>query len=265
MASFKGFGVSSLSTIEMIGGLSAQLFNRYPLLKFELAEETGEPTELRAFSGGELKTEEIIKGTTKTTLTLETEIISWATIGLALGEVQKTIANFTMPLVKRATVPDVGPFTVADADIVAGNAASVLVGLDTQGPWGQAGSITRSAAAPAIREVQVAAGTLTFNAAQAGAPVSYLLNKTYASARVYGGPGTSTQLGRMQFFGHIFDTSATSEKGGYIWIPRMESIGAPTISFSDGTPTLSSQFQCLAISTYPGRPYVMVDGHQLIA
>lgn len=262
MASFKGFGDAGVSTIEQVGGLSAQLFNRFPLLSFELNEEVSDATELRAFSGGELKTEEVIKGTSTVTITLETEIVNWSMLGLALGELEKTLTNFTLPVMKRAVVPEVAPFEINDAEIVAGNLTSVLACIDSLGTWGQTGPLARATVAPTARQVQVAAGKLTFNAAQAGATISYTLNKTYASAKAYGGPGAATAMGRMQFFGQLYDTSAQGQKGGLIWIPRMESIGSPTFSISDGNPTLSTEFQCLAVSGYT-KPYVILDGQTL--
>lgn len=265
MTSFKGFGNSGVSTLELVGGLTAQHFYRYPMLSFELTEEVGDPTELRAFSAGELKTEEIIKGSTTTTIKLSTEIINWSMLGVSLGEVEKTLANFTLPIVKRGTVPEVAPFEINDAELVAGNIGSVLVGIEAYGSWGQTGPVPRSTVAPTARQVLVAAGKLTFNAAQAGAPVSYVINKTYTSAKAYGGPGATTSLGRLQFFGEIYDTSATSKDGALIWVPRMESISAPTLAFSDGTPTLETTFQCLNISTFLGRPYAILDAHSLVA
>lgn len=260
MAIFKGLGDCGLATTDLAGGPSAQKLYPFPAFTFDYSAES-ETADVREYRGGIRVKAESIEQDFTPTLTLTTQISNWHQMGLALNQLKKSVTNFTLPRIVRGVVPTGGVIT--DAQIVAGNLASVLVAIERYGSWGQAGALNRSSTAPGPMAVQVAAGTLTFNAAQAGAPIMYMVDQTLASADVYGGPGATAYLAEMEFYGDIYDSSAVGAEGGKIWFPRIKRTNRNVqIGFSGDLIELSTEWDCLYPSNW-SEPYALVDGHSI--
>lgn len=260
MTALKGLGDCVARTTDLVGGPQAQGLFPYPNYEFEFAQEA-DVQELLAYRAGKRQIEESYESSLKTTLKLKTQISNWQMLGLSLGQFERTFTGFVLPTIKRTTVPANG--IVADADIVAGNLNSVTVAIESYGAWGQAGRITRSAAAPTAGQVQVTAGTLTFNAAQAGAPIMYVCDKTYTAAKAYGGAGTLSTINTLEFFGQLYDTSAQEAAGGTIWIPKIQRSARPTLTFNGGIVEIETSWNCLSVPGW-AEPYMIVDGHSLV-
>lgn len=258
-----GFGDCGVRSTSIAGGPANQKLFRYPTFSFDLDQES-KNEEVLAYNEGIHQVEDILDGATTTTLKLSTEVVNWGMMGLAQNQIERTLTNFSLPRLKRTTVPLVAPFEIVDTDLTAANTVKTLVSVDRYGAWGQTGTLTIAAAAPAARQVRIdaAATKLVFNAAQAGAPVTYILDQIITSANVYGGPGQSAQIGEMEFCGTIFDNSNDPSKGQLIWIPRIKRFTAPKLSFSGGKAKIETEFRCLSVPGW-ANPFLQVDLHSI--
>jgi hypothetical protein len=260
MTLFKGLGDACVRTTDLAGGPSAQRLFPYPAYDFEFSQKASFE-DAEAYRGGIRVVEETIENKVESILKLKTQIANWHLLGLSMGLLERTLTNFTLPKVKRAIVPADG--VINDAAITTENLAGVLVSIERQGAWGQAGSLHRSnATTPPVRGVKVAAGTITCNVAQAGAPIMYVLDTPIASANVYGGAGNLPKLGELEFYGDVFDNSADDANGGKIWIPRLQRHSRPTLSFNGKLIELETEYRCLLPSGWT-EPFFLVDGHSV--
>jgi hypothetical protein len=259
MTLFKGLGDAYVRTTDLAGGPSAQKLFPYPVYDFEFSQKAGFE-DAEAYRGGIRVFEETVESKVESVLKLKTQIANWQLLGLSMGLLERTLTNFTLPKIKRAIVPADG--IINDIAITADNLAGVLVSIERQGAWGQAGSLTRSTAAPAVRGVKVEAGKITCNAAQAGAPIMYVLDTPIASANVYGGAGNLPKLGELEFYGDVFDNSSDDMNGGKIWIPRLQRHSRPTINFNGKLIELETEYRCLLPSGWT-EPFFITDGHSI--
>jgi hypothetical protein len=258
---FRGLGDTFVRTKELSGGDTAQHLIPYPVFDFEFAQDA--PTEdALAYVTGVRQPVETLETTVTSTLKLSTQLSNWKLLGLALNEVQRALTSFTIPKKKSVTVPAT-PFEVTDSDITTGTAASVLASITDFGAWGQTGPLTPVAIAPSAGEVQVDGtnGKLIFHSSAEGAPVDYIVNQAVATANAYGGPGSLTRIGKLEFQGTILDT-ATASDGGNIWIPILQRRSRPTLSFTGGVPTLEINYTCLTPDGWE-EPYRIVDNNSI--
>jgi hypothetical protein len=189
-------------------------------------------------SQGELVTASLVKGSTSYTFTLSYNEIDWGNLGFALNQFPRDGSSVAIPTLKFGTVPSTGPYTIADADLVSGNIDDVSVTITAGGTWGQAGQwLEVVGAAPSAGEVQVAAGTLTFNAAQAGATIAYPVYTTYSAAQDLGGPSGASAWGEFEFWGKIFIPSISA--GAILHVPKLTIAEDPTFTVDDSVPTVS--------------------------
>lgn len=262
MTAYKGLGNTFLRSVELAGGPSAQNLFPFPTYEFEYTQESDD-VKLSAYRAGKRVTEETFESSVTSTLKLKTQISNWHLFGLSQGQFEKTFTGFTLPTAKRAVVPAGG--VINDPDIVAGNLASVVVAVEAWGAgWGQARALTRVSAAPTAGQVQAAAGSLTFNAAQAGAPIMYTVDKTYATGNGYGGPGSITKIGALEFHGEIVDTSGQGQDGGKIIFPKIQRTGnKPAITFAGDALELETEYECLTPAGWE-EPHWVLDGHSLV-
>jgi hypothetical protein len=258
-----GFGDAGVRSTSIAGGPGNQKLFRYPIFSFDL-DQSSKNEEVLAYNAGIHQVEDILDGSTTTTLKLSTEVVNWGMMGLAQNQIERTLTNFSLPRLKRATVPLTAPYEIVDTDLTAANTAKTLVSVDRFGTWGQTETLTLSATAPAARSVQInTAGTkLVFNAAQAGAPVTYITDQIIPAANVYGGPGQSAAIGEMEFCGTIYDNSNDPSKGQYIWIPRIKRFTAPKLNFAGGKAKLETEFRCLSVPGWTN-PFMMLDLHSI--
>lgn len=236
---FKGIGDPWIRTTAFSGSdPNDQRMMVLGLLSFELTADST-PKESQKFNSiGDLVTASKVKGTTEYEFTLSFNEVDWGHMGFALNQFPRTASSVAIPTLKYGTVPTVGPYTIADADLIVGNIDDVSVSITDGGAWGEAGQwLTVVAGAPSAGEVQVAAGTLTFNAAQAGATVTYPIYKTYTSAQDLGGPSGGLTWGEFEFWGKILVPSIS--QGLSIHIPKATIAEEPGLSIDDGVPTIS--------------------------
>jgi hypothetical protein len=243
-----GLGNSGLRTTDIAGGPLNQKLLDYPVFSFELSQEVTQQEAL-AYVAGRHQIEEQFESAVATTLKLSTEIANWTMIGFSIGQLQRTLTSFAFPVAKRANVPASGTPEITDTDITAASSAKTVVAITRKGPWGEAGPLTVVTTAPTAGQVQVAGATgkLVFHSSAAGAPISYVIDKTEASVEGYGGPGTLAKIGEMEFFGEVYTNSAAGRDGGTIWIPRIQRSTRPTFSFSGDKVTLENEFKCLSV------------------
>jgi hypothetical protein len=264
MAIERGLGICGLRTTTIAGGPTKQKGFPYYVFDFETSEDL-KTEQAMGYVGGSHQVLEVIEGTSTQKLKLSTEFSSWAMTGLTLGLIERTLTSFSLPIAKQGTVPKTAPYTITDAEIIAGNAGSVVASIIDYGPWGQSGALNVAATAgtPAAKEFGAAAGTLTFNAAQAGAPIWYMIDRLIPSANVYGGPGQLPRLGELEFSGQLYDTSGAGALGGQFWAPRIKRASGPKSTYNGGKLKFETEFYMLAVPGWE-LPYMKIDGHSVV-
>lgn len=264
MAIKRGVGITGLRTTSIAGGPSKQKGFPYYVFDFEMTEDLKTEQAL-GYIGGSHQVLEVLEGTSVQKFKLSTEFVNWAMSGLAYDLIQRTITNFSLPIAKQATVPKgAGPYEILDPEITAGNKDSVVVSIIDYGPsWGQAGPLNAVATAPAALEVQVTAGKITFNGAQQGAPIGYMIDRLIPSANAYGGPGQLPRIGEMELTVQLYDSSGQSGNGGQFWAPRVKRASGPKSQYSGGKLKIETEFYMLAVPGWE-RPYLEIDGHSLV-
>jgi hypothetical protein len=265
MTLYQGLGDCGLRTTDITGGPNAQKLVPFPVFSFDLAQDST-VEEALAYRAGRHQVEDSFEGLVNTTLTLSTEINNWQILGLSRGLLQRTLTDFVLPVVKRGVVPSAAPYEIVDTELTATAAAKTLVAIESYGPWGQANSLSRVTTVPTTGQVQVdaTATKLVFHASQAGAPIMYVIDRTFASGSVYGGAGTLPKINEVEFFGQIYDNSSEAEDGGLIWVPRMKRASRPNLTFDGGKPTIEVQYKCLSVAGWE-EPFQIVDGHSVAA
>ncbi|HIK16132.1 MAG TPA: hypothetical protein IGS53_12725 [Leptolyngbyaceae cyanobacterium M33_DOE_097] len=242
-----GLGDVFVKTTGLSGGATAQKMLELFLFNFEFVQEA-EPKEAQGFVGGKLQTKSSAEATVSNTLTLSTQYIDWAQLGFTLDQFKRVATNETMLVPKRVTVPTSAPYEITDAAITAANTSSIFATVTGFGTWGQPGALARATtpASPASGEVGVDTTNtkLVFNAAQAGAPITYTVPVTYASVETYGGSGTLTRYGNIEFYGKLYSPESTDEF--QIYFPNLQRSSRPTITIADDVPTLEIQFGAIA-------------------
>jgi hypothetical protein len=174
-------------------------------------------------------------------LTITTQLFSFESLGLTLNTEKKQFTNVTRPVYREVEVP-AGGGPVPAPGLVAGNLAGVAICYNG-GPNGQQGPMIKISTLPtAAGSVQVAANTLTFAAADAGCVVGYFYDQIVTSVTGYGGAGTATSLGQMEFYGALYSQSAGAVTGS-LWLPEVERESAFTVEFGgDGVPEIATTY-----------------------
>jgi hypothetical protein len=236
---FKGLGDPWIRTTAFSGTAPAdQRMLPLGLLSFELTAESESKQSQKFNSQGELVTASNVKGSTDYSFTLSYNEIDWGHLGFALNQFPRTATSVAIPQLRFASVPAAGPYVVNDAALVSGNIADVSVTITEASDAGEAGQwLEPVAGAPGAGEVQVAVGSLTFNAAQAGATIAYPVYTTYASAQDLGGPSGGLAWGEFEFWGKVIVPSIS--QGLIIHIPKATIAEDPTITIDDSVPTVS--------------------------
>lgn len=241
----QGVGDMAAITTQLGSGpLDQKLIELY-LFSFELTTEV-ETQEALAYIAGVQRAKKSAKKSEQTTLKVTTQYIDWAQLGFFLGEFDKLVAAQTIPVLKRATVPSTAPYEVAEAAITTANTGSLYVYVNEPGPWGMPRTLPRATtpATPTAGQVGVDTSNhkFIFHAAQAGAPITYTVPQPLTNVRAYGGPGTATKYGEIQFFCTVIEPQ--SQYGLKLWLPSLSLKSAPSLSFAGDTPQLEAEFSC---------------------
>lgn len=182
------------------------------------------------------------------TVRLTFEFADFSTLGFAYDELPTNSLNVPLPILKSAVVPTASPFEVADTDITAGNAGSILVYRASDKVF-----LTPGTAATGLTANQffAAAGKITFGAASGGATVQYQVLKTYASMPTIGVAQTADSFGVLEFNGILYQ--AEGERYA-IQFPRLSRVSTPQISITGNLAEISVEFRA---SVKPGdrRPF----------
>jgi hypothetical protein len=208
----RGLANTALSTTNQPGTNTNSFLNQklfpYPCMEFAY-ERKSKTEDAKAYRAGRHVIEETIESETEYSLKLKTQITNWAQTGLARGQIQRTLSSITVPVIKRAKINAAGE--VLDSLITAN--LPVLASIESYGAWGQAGAIP-------VADITVTAGKLAFPSTLAGATITYMFDRTMATARAYGGAGTLSTMDEFQMIGYIKDNSGVGEDG-FIWLPQM--------------------------------------------
>lgn len=237
-----GPGDVAVTTIELAGGDAGQNVYPYGLYSGTLAQEA-DTTNAEVYRAGKRVVDTVLESTVTTTLTLSTQLNNWNSLGLQLNQRERTESAFTIPMVFRATVPLTAPYEISNALIVSGNLTSVIASAEEPGAWGEAGPLTKVAIAPAAdREYQAVAGKIVFDESLAGADITYVLTRTIASAKTYGGAGTLSRIGNLSFIGEVYNSAG--EVDTLIYLPQISISSRPSFEFSGDVLEVEITFNC---------------------
>jgi len=178
------------------------------------------------------------------TLPLSFQYLDWMHLGFAYNEIPQQSSNVSLPILKDSTIPTVSPFEVADSSIASTNAGSIMGYVTKRGAWGEAGyRKLASSTTPSMGEfaVDATAKKLIFHSSDAGAPFSYLINKTYSSLPSIGYESEATNFGSLSFIGRGYGPEFP--QGIFIYIPQINRIKAPSMKTGD-VPEFQMEFAC---------------------
>lgn len=204
-------------------------------------EESGDDEYAQQQINGRNSNVQSVGAVLERTLTITTQLFSFESLGLTLNAEKKQFTNVTRPVYREIEVP-AGGGAVPAPGLVAGNLATAAICYNG-GPNGQQGPMIKVSSAPTTAgSVQVAASTLTFAAADAGCVVGYFYDQIVTSMTGYGGAGTKTSLGQMEFYGALYSQSAGAVTAS-IWLPQVERESAFTVEFGgDGVPEIATTY-----------------------
>jgi hypothetical protein len=253
----EGFGVCSISTIDLTGVSANSVLNQkmYGSVLSEFNYEKKNKIDYaKGFVNGKIQRVEPYFGEITYSLKVKTEISNWHQTGLSIGQLEKTFTNLTTPRNYRSKVNAAGVATVPG--IVAGTA--VIASIDNYGPWGQTGAIP-------IADMTTGPNTVTLPVRYAGATITLLYDQTLAIATGYGGPGAAASLGKMQFFGKLFDNTGTAKSGeSLLWMPEIQyQTESSKMEFKGGLITYEVDFLPLVPAGWSD-PYLLVDGNSIL-
>jgi hypothetical protein len=211
-------------------------------LTFSYAE-SGTDTFIKKQVQGKQQDQQSLGAVLERRLTIVTEFTNFEMYGVMLNAEEKQFANITQPEYSEYVVP-AGGGNIPIAAITATNIASVSVCYNGN-IVGKRGAFSKVTVAPTTAGTcQVAAGGITFSAADAGLTVGVIVDIAYATAKGYGGAGTAATLGEMEFIGQTF-MAGTNKPGGWIYFPQIERLSEVTVELTgDGAAQISQVFNC---------------------
>ena len=243
----RGIGDTQVTTLDLGTSAADQVMQELCLFEFSFASEVATLT-AECYQKGIRKTKATAEGTVTDTLTLRLQYNDWASLGFTLDAFPKTEASVNIPILKFGTVPTSAPYEITDADITTAGDDNVKSYVSEVGTWGQPGSLTKAASAGTAgpREADVQVGKIVYNAAQAGAPITYTVLKEYTSIQAYGGPGDQTKYGDLAFRGQVYSTEQTDPWP--IYFPQIQRNGRPSLAFAGDVPILEIPFLAITPS-----------------
>lgn len=258
---YTGPGTWSLATTGLAGGAAGQIVYPYAVFSATLAQEASTEN-AEAYRGGKRVIDTVLEASVQTTLTLSTQLNNWQTTGLGLNQRERTETAVVIPFSARQTVPLSAPFEINDPLIVTGNLTSVIAAVEEPGIWGVPGALIKVSVAPAAdREYQAVVGKIIFDESMAGADITYMGTRSI-TAKTYGGAGSLSKIGDMQFIGEVYDSSGQVSQ--LIQLPQIAVSSRPSFEFSGGVLEVEITFNC---STPAGwdEPFRYIDVDSLVA
>jgi hypothetical protein len=205
--------------------------------------------EAKAWSNGKRVTVSSAVGEETYTLALSFQYLDWFHLGFAYDEIPQKSTNIKLPILKSVILPSTAPFEITDTDISTTNGSGTMAYVSQRGNWGEAGYRKLSAGAvPAVGEfaVNTADKKLIFNAADAGAPVQYFIQKTFASLPSIGYETVANGFGSLSFVG--IGRGPEFPNGVYINIPSATRKKSPSLATGD-VPEFQLEF---GVNVLPG-------------
>jgi hypothetical protein len=194
-------------------------------------------------------------------LTLAQETHDVLSLGLASGELPKINANNDFFVLEDYTVPAVSVYEVTVTGLVAGNLTSCYVTIFENGVWNTTGGVIGaqrltpiSSGLPQPGEVLVAVGKLTFNAAQASAPIVVSYRKTGTSNLTIGQAAVVQSLVSFSFSATLYSDA----------FPNGLAVVCPTVSLtspfnykSDDVAVIENKFT-IGVAAGKRTPYQLI-------
>ena len=238
-----GLGDIYVKTTGLAGGAIAQKMIPLYLFQFEFTQEA-ESKEAQGFVGGKLVTKSTAEASVSSTVKLTTQFTDWLQLGMVLDQFPRVLTSEKLVVLKTVTVPSAPPYEIVDTAITVANNSDIFATIAGAGVWGQPKPLPRAAtpATPAVGQVGVdtTATKLIFNAAQAGAPITYTVPTILASVEAYGGSGILSKIGSLEFNGLIYSPEAS--QGFPISFPLLQRKTRPTMTISNDVPEFEIEF-----------------------
>ena len=254
-----GIGDLFAKTTGLSGGATAQRMVPLFLSQFEFTQEA-ESKEAKGFVAGKLVTKSTAEATVTSTLKISSEYTDWMQLGLSLDQFSRVLTSEKILVLKTATVPSSSPYEIADAAVTSGNTNDIFAAISEAGTWGQPKPLPRATTAATPSAGQVGVDTtnnkLIFNSAQAGASITYTVPETLATVEGYGGSGTLSRIGNLEFWGKIY--TPTASEGFTIYFPQLQRKSRPTITIANDVPTLEVEFGAVAPAGWE-EPYKILN------
>lgn len=246
---FHGVGDTYAKTITLDGGTGVGQDIIIPLYLFDFSyTEEVTPIEAKGQIKGVRKTLASAEGETTSILRLSSQFANWSQLGFFLNQLPKENASVSIPVLKTSKVPDTAPYVVNDVDITSGNLEGVFVYVTDNDDPGY-----RTIGTAGVGEVAVAAGTITFDASDAGKSFVYTVPVTRTNVQTYGG-AIGEKYGTIEFRGIVYGLQVP------IWFPSLDFRTKPSLDLTGDVATLEVEFSAnVDVSSGFDVPYVIYD------
>jgi hypothetical protein len=221
--------------------LGQNIFFPGQFFKFDYNIES-QVKEAKAWVNGRQMTVSSAIGSETYTLALSFQYLDWSHLGFAYDEIPQQSSNVKLPITKSVILPTTGPFEITDTDISSANANTIKAYVSQRGSWGEAGyrtSISTGLPTPGQFIVDTTNKKITFNANDGGAPIQYIIEKTFASLPSIGYEASANGYGSLSFVGKGYGPEFPN--GIYINIPSLTRKKSPSLT-TENVPEFQMEF-----------------------
>lgn len=266
----------TLNEIPSLGYKPAFLF---PMVGVAIQSQPQTVQAMKTDRKGRMKTAALEINGTQYSMTIGTQVFDWTTLQLLQGQVATSETTSVIEHRIYGLVPKVAPYTITDGGLPAAADDRVQVYVTERGPWGEGGLRKMVAAAPGVGEVQftptVTGGTpsdgiLTFNAADAGAPIVYVRPTAYTSVEAIGATQSPEYFGDMEGWLYAGSESYYPDATGYdgglqYYFPKMtRAVSSQTLDFNQ-SPVGGQLTYGLIAPDYQDLPYFTYNINTAVA
>jgi len=207
-------------------------------------EGQAEVKKAKAWVAGKRKVVASATGAEEYELTLSFEYLDWMHMGFAYDEIPQQSSNVTLPILKKGRVPTSAPYKITDADITPATASSVKAYVSERGSWGEAGfrkvvALSPPGAGEFFVDTASSAHDVIFHSSDAGAPVQYIVNKSYATIESIGHEVVADSFGTLSFIGDGYGPEFP--KRVRLYLPNITRISIPKLN-TDNVPKFEIKF-----------------------